>query len=78
VEYFLAPRDRDPRIVVIKDRLGIVPSNDEFDERLAQRIRGLQAIHGLEVNSRISEELIRKVPSLSDIDCTYRFERASR
>lgn len=50
--------DSDPRIATCKRKLGVSPVDECFTEPLAQRVRGLQLVHGLEPNGLIDEQVL--------------------
>lgn len=51
----LRPGDSDPVLVNVKRRLGVFPLDDQFDDRLAMRVRGLQNVFGLPITGVIDE-----------------------
>ena len=55
----LGPGDSDPVIEVCAKKLGVVPATEEFSELLAQRIRGLQSLNGLELTGVLDEEVLK-------------------
>lgn len=54
----LGPGDQDPVIAVCKRKLGVSPVDECYSEVLAQRLRGLQKLYGLEPNGLIDETVL--------------------
>lgn len=48
----------DPVLAVVKARLGVVPADEEFTEALAQRVRGLQLVHGMKPDGLVDEAIL--------------------
>jgi len=53
----LAIGDVDPRIATCKRKLGVSPVDECFTDALAQRVRGLQMVHGLVPNGLIDDRV---------------------
>lgn len=56
--------DESPAIESVKRKLGLDPVDGVFTPELAQRVRGMQLLHGLEANGLIDHEFL----SLMDLE----------
>lgn len=54
----LAVGDVDPLVAACKRKLGVSPVDEVFSESLAQRVRGIQLVHGLEPNGLIDGSVL--------------------
>lgn len=50
--------DADPLVAVCKRKLGVSPVDEWYTESLAQRVRGIQMVNGLEPNGLIDEAVL--------------------
>lgn len=50
------PGDRDFCIADVKRRLGVFPVDHEFDQLLAERVRGIQLVSGIPVTGVLDSE----------------------
>lgn len=48
--------DIDPCIADVKRRLCVFPVDTRFDDLLAQRVRGIQLVHGIPVSGVLDRE----------------------
>lgn len=54
----LGPGDHHPLVGVVKRRLGVFPSDDEFTTDLSAYVRGAQRRLGMEATGLIEDELV--------------------
>lgn len=57
----LGPGDHHPVIGVVKRRLGVWPSDNEFTTDLAAYVRGAQQRLDLEITGLIEEDLLKRL-----------------
>lgn len=57
----LGPGDCSPIIEACKRLLGVFPADGFFSEELAQRIRGVQLMAGVERHGLIDEDLLNRL-----------------
>jgi len=57
----LGPGDHHPVVGVVKRRLGVWPSDDEYTTDLAAYVRGAQQRLDLEVTGLIEEDLLKRL-----------------
>lgn len=57
----LGPGDNHPLVGMIKRRLGVYPSDDQFTDELAARVRGAQMMLQLEVTGLVEDDLIHRL-----------------
>lgn len=57
----LGPGDSHPVIGMIKRRLGVYPSDDEYTHELAARVRGAQLMLELEVTGLVEDDLLKRL-----------------
>jgi murein L,D-transpeptidase YcbB/YkuD len=50
--------DESPVLEAVKRKLGLDPLDGVFTAELAQRVRGLQLLHGMETNGLIDQEFL--------------------
>lgn len=48
--------DTAPCIANVKRRLAVFPVSNEFDDLLAQRLRGIQTVHGMRADGVLNVE----------------------
>lgn len=56
--YPLGPGDSDPLIGEAKWKLGVYPATDDWTDPLTHRIRGMQALQGLEQTGLLEVEVL--------------------
>jgi hypothetical protein len=64
VTYPLGPGDTGSRIAMAKVKLGIPPYTEEWTEDLTYRIRGFQALRGMEVTGLLEPEVLEALESM--------------